>query len=411
MSLLGATPPRPSQGGGRPRLLLSGYFGFGNLGDEAIFEAMITALRAECPEVHLSALTQDTARARLFEVTPVPRKDLRAVVGALRQSDLLISGGGGLVQDSTGVGSVAYYLGVCELARLLGKPTMFYAQGFGPVRTPMGKWLTRKLANRLTLVTLRDESSAQEMREMGIARPPIRVTADPALLLDPPNPGDMARLLAENALSTEVGRFEGPNGRNFGVGPLVAVTVRPWPTLNIEAMAAALESFAESHKARYLVMPFHPEQDEEISAELCRRLEGRARLIGSGWAPSPITGLLRCCDMLVGMRLHSLILAAAANMPMIGLCYDPKVERFARRAGAVPLLLEEVSQDKLANALTTLLQGRNQARRMVSARVQEMIVAAKATARAAISLARKEPMAAVLERFEPPSEASAIKPR
>jgi polysaccharide pyruvyl transferase CsaB len=387
-----------------PRLLLSGYFGFGNLGDEAIFEAMVTALRKACPEVRLSALTHDVTRAESFGVTSVPRKHFPSVLKALRSCDLLISGGGGLVQDSTGLGSVVYYLGMCRLARLLGVPTMFYSQGFGPVRSSVGKWMTRALANGISLITLRDQDSADEMKAMGVTRPPIRVTADPALLLEPPAPAEMAKVLAREELTTEVGRMESPNGRNFSVGPLVAVTVRPWPGLDVEALARNLEQFGESHKARYLVIPFHPDLDMAPSEELCRRLQGRARLVGANWSPAETAGLLRCCDMVVGMRLHSLILAAAANMPMIGLCYDPKVERFVRRAGAVPLRLEEVSSDKLVSALVTLMDGRKQARKMVSTRVQEMLAAARGTAAAAIALARREPIEAVLQKLEPEEE-------
>ncbi len=377
-----------------PHLVLSGYFGFGNTGDEALLEAMVGSLRKREPAVRLTALIQDPRYCRHLELETVPRKDLRAVTRVLRSSDLLISGPGGLVQDSTGVGSVAYYLGITSLARFLGKPAMFYGQGFGPVRTRAGKLLVRLLANRLSLITVRDEESARDMQALGVTRPPIRVTADPALTLEPPPPARMAELLQQAGLQGEVARLEGPTGRQPGVGPLVAVTVRPWPSLRMDELAEGLRRFAEAEGARYLLIPFHPELDETPSRELATRIG--ARLLEGEWAPAELAGLLRCTDMIVGMRLHSLILAVGAGVPCLGLAYDPKVERFARRAGAVPLLLEELSAERLATALGHLLAGRSHARSQIRARVAPMVERAERTAAAALGLARGQTMGQVL---------------
>ncbi|CAN0497154.1 unnamed protein product, partial [Phaeothamnion confervicola] len=95
-------------------------------------------------------------------------------------------------------------------------------------------------------------------------------------------------------------------------------------------------------------------------------------LIAQDWTPAQVTGLLRCCDLIVGMRLHSLILAAGACVPSLGLSYDPKVERFARRAGAVPLILESLTAGNLFDNLSKLLAGRQTARKMMKERVEPM---------------------------------------
>lgn len=367
---------------------MSGYFGFGNLGDEAIFEAMVSSLRQEAPEVELVALTADPTRAQQLGVRAIPRKHLPSIISALRGCDLFLSGGGGLVQDSTGVGSVIYYLGLCQLARLFGKPTMFFAQGFGPVRTGLGQRICRWFSKSISLITLRDQESWQDMKTAGFAGQSCYVTADPALLLQPPSPTEMNAILRQHGLTQELGRLEGPMGRFSESGPLVALTVRPWIGLPKAELFEGLARFQEAQKARYLIIPFHPHQDAGLSEELKAYLRGPCQVIGADWSPSQTTGLLRCCDLIVGMRLHSLILAAGATIPSLGLCYDPKVTRFVRRCGAVPMQLDEITAHSLSTNLERLLSGRSAARAQMKERVAAMQNQAQATAKAAILLAK-----------------------
>ncbi|MBI3926543.1 MAG: polysaccharide pyruvyl transferase CsaB [Armatimonadetes bacterium] len=385
-----------------PRIVISGYYGLGNTGDEAVLEGMVGSLRKEDPGVELSVLTADEDNARRLGLRPVPRKQYGAVARALLASDLLLSGGGGLIQDSTGVGSVVYYLGIAAMARLLGRPVMFYSQGFGPVRTGLGRLLVKLLANRVHLITVRDEESAEGFRKAGVTRPPLRVTADPALALEPAPPARIKDILKEEDLMEHVGRLEGPAGRHSETGPLVAVTVRSWPGFGVDAVAEGLVRFADSEKARYLVMPFHPELDLAPSEKLCRELGGHARLLQRERSPAEVAGILRCCDMVLGMRLHSLILAAAGGVPFVGLSYDPKVERFCRRAGAVPLNIEYLSSNEVAEALRHLLAGRAQARRQLRARIESMVEMARRTARAALCLSVGEAVPEALRILDEP---------
>lgn len=371
-----------------PRLLLSGYFGLHNLGDEAIFESMVADFRRAEPGIQLTALVADPERARRLGVETVPRKHLPSILAALRRCDLLVSGGGGLIQDSTGAGSVVYYLGLIRLAAWLGKPSFLYAQGFGPVRTPIGQSLCRWMTPAVTLATFRDEESVREFRAISRDRVPTFLTADPALILPPAPPREMADLLAAEGLSTEVSRLDGPTGPHSNSGPLMAVTVRPWPGFSVETVAAALQAFHQETRARYVLLAFHPEQDLPICESLKQQLQAPCHLLRTDWQPAQVAGFLRCCDLIVGMRLHSLILAAGAQIPCIGLSYDPKVERFAQRAGAVPLKLEDLSSDSLLKALHHLFTARHQARQAARPRIEAMEEAARRTTRAALALAR-----------------------
>ncbi len=105
-----------------PKVVLSGYFGFGNAGDEAILAAEVAALRQLIPQVEITVLSGNPRKtAATYNVEAEPRGNLWALCRALRRADLLISGGGSLLQDITSNRSIPYYLGVMALAKLMGK--------------------------------------------------------------------------------------------------------------------------------------------------------------------------------------------------------------------------------------------------------------------------------------------------
>lgn len=369
-------------------ILLAGYFGFDNAGDEALFESEVASFRKHYPDCRLSALVQEPTNAERVGVKPVPRKDLKAVWAALRQSQVFVLGGGGLFQDVTGPGSVIYYGGLLAMARMAGCPSVLFCQGYGPVLSPIHRFVTRQFLRLPRLLTVRDEESKNELIELGLPSSRVHLAADPALLLEPLEANEMRGILVEEDLMKELGRCELPNGQLSPAGPLIAVTVRPWPGLDLEELARALRRFREENQARYLLLPFQPERDLEPSRRLVELLEGEARLLERALTPRAITGILASCDMVIGMRLHSLILATVGNPPLYGLSYDPKVERFCRRAGALSCRIEEISSERLLRDWNHLLQGRKSQRACQQKAVDTMRQQAEAAFKATLAVAR-----------------------
>ena len=372
------------------KLLLAGYFGFDNAGDEALFESEVENFRKLDPTVEITALVQDPSTAKRLGVATVPRKDLAKVWKALRACDLFVLGGGGLFQDVTGPATVFYYGGLLGMCALAGRPSAFFCQGYGPVNGGVQKFVTRQALRLPKLVTVRDTESQSELVELGLPKGDVHLAADPALLLDPMDPKELTPILKEENLFQELGRSELPDGRLSEAGPLVVVTVRPWPGLPLESLAEALREFRKKHKARYLLLPFQPERDLEPSRRLVELLEGEARLLERELSPKALSGILACADMVIGMRLHSLILATATNPPLYGLSYDPKVERFCRRAGALSCSIEEISSERLLEEWEHLLLGRKLQRKAQAKRVGEMRDQAERAFRASLALARGE---------------------
>ena len=319
------------------RLLLSGYYGYENAGDEAVLAGLVAGFRSLPDEMDLTALSGNPAGTRTAHgINAVDRYRPAALLPAIARCDLFLSGGGSLLQDVTSAHGIFYYLGVVRLAQMLGKKTMFIAQGIGPLKLPRSRRLAASVANRLDAVTVRDPDSARLLREIGVSRPPIEVTADPALLLSlPSTPNDDGA------------------GRSFGVA------LRPWrgqDALGTQTAAACFPTLAGQTPR---LLPMQPGSDAAVTAQFAgewARLQGAAVPAQALFLPDGLNALLSIiagCDMMVGMRLHALILAAAAGVPSAALAYDPKVTAFMQASGQGDAVYDLTTPD--ANALAALI--------------------------------------------------------
>ena len=294
------------------RILISGYYGFGNLGDEMILEAMVGDMRELMPDLRLTVLSGSPGEtARLYGVESLDYRDFSGIFKALRTANLFISGGGGLLQDVTSRRSLFYYLGLIGLARLLGVPVMVYAQGFGPVRSALGRAAVREILNRATLVSLRDGWSKNELERLGVTDPLVSVVSDPALGLD------------------------GFNGRVKNTGPMsVGIAVRDWKGAfeYKKAIASLADKLIEDKGADIVFIPFHPPADKIASQDIMAMM-GRGATLWEWKTRSEMTEMFSRLDLLIGMRLHALILAALNGVPMVGISCDPKLDLFVKSLG------------------------------------------------------------------------------
>jgi polysaccharide pyruvyl transferase CsaB len=301
---------------------LLGYYGFANAGDEAILRSMIADLREKDPDIEFSVLSGDPAKtASYYRVKAVHRMRFGEVFKVLRSCDLLIVGGGGLLQDATSGRSIPYYLGVTYLAKLLGKRVMFYAQGVGPIRGWRGKFLTKMIVNKVDYITVRDRGSLELLQSLGVRRPPMEVTADPVLLLRPSGEERVNKIFREKGVA------KGDR--------IIGVSVRNWKEYDEykTALAEALNHIVRELEVKVAFIPMHHPHDIEASADVMRMIEGESILIDEELSPEELLTVIGKMDFIVGMRLHSLIFAATMGVPAVGITYDAKVKQFMELAG------------------------------------------------------------------------------
>ncbi|RWZ59072.1 polysaccharide pyruvyl transferase CsaB [Halobacillus fulvus] len=296
-------------------IVLSGYYGFHNAGDEAILLSMIQQLRKKNPEVRLTALSNDPVHtSRTYGIEAVNRWDLRQVFRLLSRSDGLISGGGSLLQDATGIKSIIYYTGVIRMAKLLRKPVFVYAQGMGPIDSRFGRFLVKAALKKKVRLTVRDEESRDLLERIGI-RQPIELVPDPVLGME--IEGGQSDWLQKHSLSS-----------------VVTVSVRNWPTpyAPFEKVARVLDHLADrGHSIVYV--PMHGQEDDAASREVAALMEQASSVFPFDETVEEKARVIGASRLLIGMRLHSLIFAAGASVPFVALSYDPKIDSFSRMSG------------------------------------------------------------------------------
>ena len=297
------------------RILLSGYYGFQNTGDEAILAALIAGLRRSFDDLEIIVLSADPDYTmNLHQVKSINRLDFKAIITELKTADLLISGGGSLLQDITSYKTIPYYLGLIVIAKIMKTPVFFCAQGVGPINKRLNKKLVAKILNKVDLISVRDQNSKEVLQNCGVEQK-ITVTADLVFNL----------LVDNNKICSKISQQENINLRQ----PTIAVSVRPWGDNSyLDKLVIVLDDLTAKLGVQMLLIPFHYPDDKEISQLLKKRLTNKVNLIKGNYNPQELLAIVSECDLMVGVRLHSLVFAVVAGVPVAGISYDPKVDSF-----------------------------------------------------------------------------------
>jgi polysaccharide pyruvyl transferase CsaB len=321
-------------------IMISGYYGFGNAGDEAILAAMTQQLKEQIPEVRIIVLSQNPEEtAGEYGVESFSRTDLKGIFHLMGKIDLFVSGGGGLVQDSTGFTTVLYYLGLVKMAKMRGKKVMLYAQGLGPLNLGRSRMVAKLIMNQANLITYRDEKSRHLSEKLGITKPPVHVTADPVFALHPPPHEILAPIIEAEGMNTE----------KFKLG----ISVRPWASDvdYIDLIAMLADSYIRENDAEVFIFPFQESQDMEMCRKLAGKMENPAKVIEKRYSIPELLGLMGQMDMTLGMRLHALIFSIIQGVPTVGISYDPKVSTLMGIMGLPWVDVQSFSKRDLFNAV------------------------------------------------------------
>ncbi|WFA84683.1 polysaccharide pyruvyl transferase CsaB [Paenibacillus amylolyticus] len=356
------------------KLVISGYYGFRNSGDEAVLKSILTALEEESQRSNITiepiVLSGDPeSTTAMYGVRSVHRMKLKEVREALKESDGLISGGGSLLQDATGLKSIPYYLGVIKLAQWLKKPTFIYAQGIGPVNRKIFNPMIKSVFKACTYVSVRDEQSADYLRGLGLQWNQIHVVPDPVMGLPLPETKVESGAGAVSAdAATQANRVEPLTGGHTKL-PVIGVSVRFWESdrKELTAIAAGLKKLCSKRAVHLRFLPFHLPVDEQASRFLMELL-GDVTSKGSEISiaqdltdPQLMLEEVSKCDLVIGMRLHSLIYAASQYVPPVGISYDPKIDQFLLRLDSEAAgNTDTLDGDKLAKTVVGLLDQRSQ---------------------------------------------------
>ena len=306
----------------RDGVLICGAYGRGNLGDDAILQAIVGQLREIDPALPIYALSRHPMNTKkTYRIGACHTFWLPGYLRIMKKTRLYLSGGGTLVQNVTSGRSLLYYLANIRRAHRKGNHVVMYGCGIGPVKGRFARWLTGKtVKNHVDTVTLRDKDSLEELRRLGVEHPNVHLTADPALLLCAAPPEKTKGILRTLGLA--------PEGQYFLLSP------RPWQGLPLDAFAACAQYAYETYGLTPVLFALEPDRDQPVVERLAQSLSCPCRIVPqtSGGVETVLT-LISQMQLVLSMRLHTLIFAAGQGVPLAGVVYDPKVEGFLHYLG------------------------------------------------------------------------------
>lgn len=316
-----------------PRVLISGYYGMNNAGDELILYYLLRSIPEKVPRSSIIVLSGNCRQTRAqYGVRAVNRKNPFAILWSIINSDIVITGGGGIFQDATSSLSLYYYAGIMWLASIAGKKTVVYAVGVAPMLNRFNRAVMRTLADRAGLFSVRNDESSRLLRAYGCSRQHLAIISDPVCL---------ARF--ESRINTQYRK-----AYSSGSPCVLGMILRGFPdnraedTLHYAGLMRTVIEQCAQHNIQTEMIPFHKRQDRSLSISIQERIKVK---IVTWNNVVELTGSIQKYSVIISSRLHGLIIAWALGIPCIGIAPSHgvdggKVERFMHLAGYGSALAE-----------------------------------------------------------------------
>ena len=355
------------------RLLFAGYFGCGNLGDDAILLGFLSAIEKGPQSFEYFVLCESPEYLRRqYNLNGIARMDRSASQAAINNCDAVIFPGGSIFQDVTSLRSVAYYADIVKRAKKAGKPVYLLNQGVGPLTSFFGKRMAADAFRSAEHVTVRDPASQATLQSLGVNKT-IGPGGDSAFLLPLPH-------------------FEGDDTQ-FGLLGRKTIALIPRPVGDEKKLAKLFADVCKLLMERQMTVTLI-EMDEKIDGVFIDLIEkaagGRLSHIKNLGSPIKIQQRLHRMDGVISLRLHGSILAATIGKAPYILSYDPKTVAIAKQLDLpAPLPIESATPQRIVEGFLAFQEKRELHDRLVTKKAKELA----ANAEKSVSL--------VLRTFEP----------
>lgn len=328
------------------KIAVIGNYGATNIGDDAILTAIMGDLAGHKVTV-FSAYPEmtkplfGTKAAPLFPLgfRSLYRNGYKKSIHALKKCDAVILGGGGLFQDNR---LYACFLWAWQIfwVKLLKKPLFIYATGVGPLKTWIGRWLTKWAYSQANIVTVRDQYSADVLRKIGLRRE-VHVTADPVF------------------------KFKKPEFAKSRTKNTYIISLRPWLKYNqkiLSVFGSLLQELKETKGAEFIFVSMQQirEHDLQMIEPLVSKLGGELYLPNHF---SDLLQIMETAEFAIGMRFHFMIAAILTQTPLLPVSYAPKTEEIFENSELRSYVshVADLSGERIRDDLKKLSVGYNNA--------------------------------------------------
>ena len=289
-------------------IVLCGYYGFCNLGDDALLSCAIEKLKKEYPEKRISVICHSPRRIELrYGVRTVRRENIHAILREIKRADKLVLGGGSILQNSSSMRSLRFYCSLIRFASDHGVEVELMSNGLGPLRGKRAKKLASKALRACSRLSFRDTDSARTAISLGCAKEKVSIEKDLSSTLAPCNDAHIENLMKKIGIETKKFFLVGIRGKTK------------------RAERNAIENEIMSRKTPELLPVFiimHAKEDKKISQKMSKRLGG---IVVSELSPSELSALVKHAESALGNRYHLLYLAHRAEVPTLPFGDDPKI--------------------------------------------------------------------------------------
>ncbi len=297
--------------------IISGYYGYKNSGDDALLLAISNELKKQKNDVRIAVLSANPKETeRLYRIDAINRFNIFKIIGALKKSKAMLSGGGSLMQDETSSKSLWYYACLLKASKKMGLKVMQISNGIGPINKKCNKNLVKKVINKyVDIITLREEKSLRELENMGVTTPKI-LTSDLAMTLEGSGIRDLKKV------------FE---SENIPQKDYVCISMRDWknnPKCFEEEIAKVADYIYEKYNYGIIFIPMQYPLDLAISKRIAEKMKNPSNIISGHISTENVIGIIREAKVVLAMRLHSLIYGVSMNTPVVAIKYDPKIDGF-----------------------------------------------------------------------------------
>ncbi len=318
-------------------IIISGYYGFENCGDEAILLAIIQEFSKYIPKEKIVVLSHNPHKTKLsYQVNSIHRLNPFLIIYKMLQTSVFVSGGGGLLQDVTGKGySVFYYLSLLFLASLFNIPSIVYAQGIGPIEKNLNRKLIKWVLNKVDLIMVRDKPSKVLLQELGISGKTIKVNADPSFLLKKTEISESKKIKPESDQPEETYKKT-----NIGIVLRNCREIARDYDNKLDQFAKIADHLVDKYQANLFFIPFQANIDSPFMRKIIKRMENSSAVrIEEECRPEQVLILYTKLSLIIGMRFHSIVFAVMENKPFLAIDYDPKVRYFVNDLNTPELLI------------------------------------------------------------------------
>jgi len=333
-------------------ILLAGYYGFGNLGDEAILEMVLKQLLEITARENITVLSGNKDEtSNKYNISTIDRYNVLSIIKRLKTSNALVFGGGSLLQDVTSKRSIYYYLFLIKLAKLMGNKVIMLSQGIGPILNEKSRKITSNTLNKVDFISVRDKQSKEFLEDIGVDKNKISLSADPVINF--------------RAGEKQENKNEGKKK--------VCFSLRNWKSANVSGKISSIAEKLTENNIECHFIPFYYNEDLELVNEIEKNIGEAATYYKERLSTNEAYDIIKNMNLLVGVRLHSLIFAASADVPFVAVSYDHKVDHFVESVNMnVACNIEDIDIEQLYDEIINKLENEDDEREKLSISVEKL---------------------------------------